>query len=131
MNVPAFHSCGHRPWSRKIAVSPEDFSLAVAELSVTSACVRAPAEDFLRSICKVTSRLNSHIYTPKMRPVAGSGGEKAIWGATELIAVRILWEVLALYIIPSLGMVGLIFPRRRGVLFVLTELGGAEEELGS
>lgn len=94
-------------------------------LQLRTSCVA-----FARSL-HVLTHTCIDIYTPKMRPVAGWGGEKAIWGATELIAVRILWEVLALYIIPSLGMVGLIFLRRRGVLFVLTELGGAEEELGS
>lgn len=122
----ALTSCS---WSRKISLSP-DYSMAVIEGSVTVTCLRASAEDFLCSICQTLFILTHtciNIWTPKIRLLAerkdflgcyrAESSQHPLGGASALR-----------YCIPSLYLVGRIFLRRHWMLFILTELGEAEEE---
>lgn len=64
-------------WSGKISVSPENYSLAVSEGSVTVSCVRASPEVSLCSICKIHHTLTHtciNTCTPKKRLLPGRTG---------------------------------------------------------
>lgn len=122
----ALRSCS---WRGKISASP-DYSPAVTEGSVTVPCVRASAADFPCSICKILHILTHtciNICTPKMRLPAGRKDYLGCYRADS--SQHPLGGASALrYCTPSLYIVGRIFLRRHWMLFILIELGEAEEE---
>lgn len=77
----------------------------------------------LSSSCVVFARYVTPLSTLVLLKWDYCLGERSIWGATELVAVRILWEVLVLYIIPRLCAEGPVLRRRHWTLFFHTQLG--------